>query len=218
MARSSDLSFFMAILRDKTFQAREIRRVIYLATLYLVVTTVMLGVFYHMLLGNLVSGSTPLFFVSEDMQRFNELMPGLATVLGRWIIVMMVVNVIITACVGVYITRKLGQPILAIKRALRDIGNGDLNVRLRETDDREFSDISIALNNAMAQIRMHILTAKQEFSTLQDLKNSAAANDDENELEVVVENCAAALDFFSVHEEQGEDEDVQLNRANEQGL
>jgi len=217
MARSSDLSFFMSILKDKTFQAREIRRVIYLAAIYLVITTIMLGIFYHMLLGKLVAGNTPLFFVSEDMQRFNELMPGLASVLGRWIIVMMIVNVIITACVGVYITRKLGHPILAIKRALRDIGNGDLNVRLRETDDREFSDISIALNNAMAQIRMHILTAKQEFTTLQDFKDNAAANDAENELGVIVENCAAALDFFSVKDTESPNSDSEPQQSGESG-
>lgn len=200
MARSSDSSFLLAILRDKTFQAREIRRVIVLATAYLVITTVLLGIFYHLLLGKLVSGTTPLFFVSEDMQRFNELLPGLASVLGRWIVVMMVVNLLVTGIVGVYITRKLGHPIMAIKRALRDIGKGDLDVRLRETDDREFSDISVALNDAMAQIRMHILQAKQEFSTLQDLQNKSAANDDKNEMESVVENCVAALDFFSVSE------------------
>lgn len=206
MARSSDLSFFKSILHDKTFQAREIRRVIYLATLYLIVTTVLLGIFYHVLLGKLVSGSTPLFFVSEDMQRFNELVPGLASVLGRWILVMLLVNLIVTATVSIFVVRKLGQPILAIKRALRDIGNGDLNVRLRETDDKDFSEICVALNNAMAQIRMHILTAKQEFTTLQNIQDTKAANDEANELESVVENCAAALDFFTVHESKSEAE------------
>ena len=206
MARSSDSSFFMSILRDKTFQAREIRRVIVLATVYLLITTVLLGIFYHLLLGKLVSGNTPLFFVSEDMQRFNELMPGIASVMGRWMVVMLLVNLVVTAVVGIYITRKLGHPIMAIKRALRDIGNGDLDVRLRETDDREFSDISVALNSAMAQIRMHIMTAKQEFSTLQNLHTRDAANDDKNELEVVVENCAAALDFFSVSESSNSDQ------------
>jgi len=215
MARSSDLSFFMAILRDKSFQAREIRRVIVLATLYLIITTVLLGIFYHVLLGKLVSGSTPLFFVSEDMQRFNEVMPGLAAVLGRWITVMLVVNVIMTIGISIYITRKLGQPILAIKRALRDIGNGDLNVRLRETDDREFSDISIALNNAMTQIRMHILTAKQEFSVLQKMQNDSAANDAENKLDTAVDNCVAALDFFTVHE--SEEDDAPRRNVNESG-
>ena len=44
MARSSDSIFPLSILKDKTFQAREIRRVLALATVYLVVTTVLMGV------------------------------------------------------------------------------------------------------------------------------------------------------------------------------
>jgi len=121
MARSSDSNFLLAIVKDKTFQAREIRRVILLATTYLVVTTVLLGIFYHAMLGQLTAGAAPLFFVSEDMQRFNEMVPGLASVLGRWVIVMLIVNVVITVILGVYITRKLGHPLLAIKRALREV-------------------------------------------------------------------------------------------------
>ena len=39
MARSSDSFFLLALIKDKTFQAREIRRVIAFATLYLVITT-----------------------------------------------------------------------------------------------------------------------------------------------------------------------------------
>ncbi len=202
MARSSDSSLLMSVLKDKTFQAREIRRVIILATVYLLITTVMLGIFYHLMLGQLVSGAAPLFFVSEDMQRFNEMVPALGSVLGKWILVMLAVNVVVTSVVSIYITRKLGHPILAIKRALRDIGNGDLDVRLRESDDREFSDISIALNEAMQTIRMHIVAAKQEVAALHKLQEQPAANDDE--FKELVENCSAALEFFSASEARNE--------------
>ena len=37
MARSSDSAFPLSLLRDRTFQAREIRRVVKLSALYLVV-------------------------------------------------------------------------------------------------------------------------------------------------------------------------------------
>ena len=50
MARSSDSFFLLALLKDKTFQAREIRRVIAFATLYLVITTVMLAAMYNQML------------------------------------------------------------------------------------------------------------------------------------------------------------------------
>ena len=72
MARSSDSNFILAILRDKSFQAREIRRVVMLTFLYLAITTVLVGVFYHQMLGRLLDGMAPLLFVSEDMALANE--------------------------------------------------------------------------------------------------------------------------------------------------
>lgn len=196
MARSSDSNFLLALLRDKTFQAREIRRVIMLASLYLVITTVMVGFFYHMILGKLVAGTAPLFFVSEDMALFNEAIPGITAVIGRWIIAMLVVNVIVTVAIGTYILRKLGHPILAIKRALREIGDGDLNVRLRAGDDKDFGEISQALNTAMEKIRDHIALAKSQVGELNELQQSPAAN--ESDIEAAMDNAREALDFFKV--------------------
>lgn len=197
MARSSDSFFLLALIKDKTFQAREIRRVILLATLYLIVTTVLLGIFYHVMIGKLVAGTAPLFFVSEDMQRFNEMVPGLAAVLGRWVIIMLVVNVVITTALSVYITRRLGHPILAIKRALRDISEGDLNVRLRDRDNNDFSEITEGLNKAMKEVRRHIVSAKKEISTLSELQNAPAMN--EAEVKTAINNCKDALDHFKAN-------------------
>ena len=110
MARSSDSFFLLAILKDKTFQAREIRRVIAFASLYLVITTVMLAVMYNQMLGQLVSGNSPMLFVSEDMSLLNEQIPSLGSVLGRWIVMMMVINVVVTTMISMFIIRKLGAP------------------------------------------------------------------------------------------------------------
>jgi len=110
MARSSDSNFILAILRDKTFQAREVRRVIKLSMVYLLVTTVLLGLFYNQMLGDLTSGNSPLLFASEDMNLVNEAIPPLGAVLARWLVVMMGVNVLVTAAVSIYIMRKLGHP------------------------------------------------------------------------------------------------------------
>ena len=194
MARSSDSNFLLALFRDKTFQAREIRRVILLASIYLVITTVLVGIFYHMILGKLIEGAAPLFFVSEDMELFNESLPGLTAVIGRWIVAMLIINVLVTVGIGTYIVRKLGHPILAIKRALREIGEGDLNVRLRESDNNEFGEIADELNNASSRIKKHIAEAKQEMTLLQELKNAPAANS--ADFDRALENCHQALNYF----------------------
>ncbi len=203
MARSSDSSFPLSILRDKTFQAGEIRRVLLLATIYLVITTVLMGLFYHQMLSNLVEGVAPLFFVSEDMALVNEAVPSLTAVLAKWILSMMLINLFVTMALGIYITRKLGQPLLAIKRTLREIGDGNLDVRLRTSDNREFGEISGELTAAMRSIREQIAAAKQEINQA-DEQISQPDNNEVSEIDVdqAVRNCKMALDYFSV--ESGE--------------
>lgn len=209
MARSSDSNFLLAILRDKTFQAREIRRVLAIATLYLVVTTLMMGVIYHQMIGSLVEGVAPLFFVSEDMQLVNEAVPSLSAVLAKWIISMMLVNLLVTVVLGIYITRKLGQPLLAIKRTLREIGNGNLDVRLRESDKNEFGEISGELSSAMRSIREQISAAKEEISSAEEhIQPSNSDAEDQNNVNQALRNCKMALDFFQV-----DDNDNQQDRA-----
>lgn len=194
MARSSDSFFLLALLRDKTFQAREIRRVIAFATLYLVLTTIMLGLFYNQMLGQLVAGKSPMLFVSEDMGMLNEQIPSLSAVLGRWIVMMMLLNILVTSLISVYIIRKLGQPLLAVKRALREIGEGKLNVKMRASDEAEFSELTEALSVAVASINKQIGAAKNEMEHLQELKEQPVANSEE--FDSTLTNCKIALDYF----------------------
>jgi len=202
MARSSDSPFILGLLKDKTFQAREIRRVIVLSLVYLAVTTVLVGVFYHQMLGRLIEGMAPLLFVSEDMDLVNEAVAPLSAVLGKWLIAMLIVNAFITIGVSMFITRRLGQPILAIKRSLREIGNGNLDVRLRESDSRDFGEIANELTTAMQSVRTQISAAKAGIEQVSNLDESA------NEVERnALNECRAALDFFQV--------DIDLNKSND---
>lgn len=203
MARSSDSNFLVALFRDKTLQAREIRRVIGLSLIYLIVTTVLVGFFYHQLLGRFLEGMAPLLFVSEDMALANEAIPALGSVLTKWLIAMLVVNVLITFCLGIYISRTLGRPILAIKRALNEIGNGNLEVKLRSTDSKEFGEICTALNKAMHSIRLQISSAKDnvsEATRLQQANTQANTVAHNGELDIVLDNCREALDFFQTED------------------
>jgi len=186
MARSSDSNFLVSILRDKTFQAREVRRVIKLSLVYLLVTTVLLGLFYNHMLGELTSGSSPLLFASEDMNLVNEAIPPLGAVLVRWMIIMMAVNVVLTASVSIYIMRKLGHPLLAMRRALREVAAGNLDVRLRETDSKDFGDLSNELKAALTVVRNQVADAKSSIEE---------ANGDSD---AALRNVESALNFFQV--------------------
>jgi len=185
MARSSDSLFPLALLRDRTFQAREIRRVMKLAGIYLAATTVLVGVFYHQMLGQLLEGMAPLLFVSEDMALAAEAVPSLGAVLGKWLIAMLALNAIITVALGVYILRKLGAPLLAIKRSLREIGAGNLDVRMRAGDDSEFGELVDELAGAMASVRRHVSAAR-------------AGLDRPDDADAAIADCRAALDWFTL--------------------
>jgi len=196
MARSSDSIFPLALLRDKTFQAAEIRRVLVLSMFYLFATTLIVGLFYNQIIGDLVEGVAPLFFVSEDMNLVNESVPSLTAVVTKWMLAMLLVNVLITVSLSVYIARKLGQPILAIKRSLREIGNGNLDVKLRATDKSDFGEISEELQTAMQSVREQIAAAKQEIAQADE--QSKASDTDKEHMNQAVHNCKMALDFFQV--------------------
>ena len=192
MARSSDSVFPLALLRDRTFQAREVRRVIKLSLIYLAVTTVLVGVFYHQMLGRLLEGMAPLLFVSEDMALAAEAIPSLGSVLGKWMLAMLAINAIITIALGTYIMRKLGQPLLAIKRSLREVAGGNLDVRLRASDDKDFGELAGELSYAMQRVRAHVADAKA------GLENESA--------EDAIADCRTALDWFQADSDSANDE------------
>ncbi len=195
MARSSDAVFPLSLIRDKAFQMRQIRRVLWLTLFFIVQSTLILGIFYHNLLGEIVQGTAPLLFASEDLQRLNDSVPSTTAVMTQWLMVMLLVNAVVTALIGVYIMRKLGNPLLAIRRALSDIGEGNLDVRLRSGDTREFAELSEALNNALEKIQSKIEEAKQETRILDAMEKQPQPSAEE--VESALLNCRNVLSFFN---------------------
>ncbi|MBX2835215.1 MAG: methyl-accepting chemotaxis protein [Gammaproteobacteria bacterium] len=198
MTRSTDSFVLTSLLNGKSFQAREIRRVIKLSLIYLAITTALLGIFYHMMLDRVIKGAAPLLFVSEDTQLINETLPSLSSVLGNWLLVMMAINVVLTIVLGIYITRKLGAPLMAIKRALREMGAGNLDVKLRESDKKEFGELAMELTQALRSVREQIAAAKSEIEAA-----DRASHGDSNleEFDQALRNCKLALDYFQVDTE-----------------
>ncbi len=195
MARSSDAVFPLSLVRDKSFQMRQIRRVLLLTLFFIVQSTIILGIFYHYLLGEMVAGTAPLFFASEDLALLSEAVPSTKEVMMRWVFIMLGVNAIITCAIGIYIMRKLGNPLLAIRRALNELGDGNVDVRLRSGDSQEFSELSDALNRALEQIQGKIEEARQQTRILDTLEQQPRP--DAQEVEQALINCRDVLNFFN---------------------
>ena len=194
MARASDSFFLLAIFRDQTFQMRQVRRVMLLAGFFVLQSTLVLWVFYHYLLGEMVAGTAPMLFASDELQRLNSQIPELTSVLGRWIIIMLLINVLLTAVVAFYIMRKLGSPLLAIKRVLNEIAGGNLDVRLRSGDSGEFAEIVEALNGAVSCMQEKIGDAQLTVDSV-DLENVSTSADNDR-VQQALTDCKQALAYF----------------------
>jgi len=194
MARSSDAVFPLSLIKDKAFQMHQIRRVLWLTLFFIVQSTIVLGILYHFLLGEIVQGTAPLLFASEDLQLLTESVPTTKDVMMRWVFVMLGVNALITGAIGIYIMRKLGNPLLAMKRALNEIGDGNLDVRLRSGDSTEFAELSDALNRALEQVQGKVEEARQQTRILDTLEQQPGT--DPKEVEQALSNCRDVLSFF----------------------
>ncbi|ASJ75908.1 methyl-accepting chemotaxis protein [Granulosicoccus antarcticus] len=194
MARSSDARFPMSLIRDKNFQMRQIRRVFLLSLFFIVQSTLVLGVFYYTFLGNLVAGNAPLLFASEDMRAMADSVPDMGNVLGKWVLVMLLINGLVTTAIAVYILRRLGSPILAIRRALNEVGDGNLDVRLRSNDAKEFSELCEALNRAMEQVQGKIGEARALTRVIDTLENQPPP--DAAQVHQAMVECRDVLSYF----------------------
>lgn len=209
MARSSDAAFPLSLIRDKAFQMRQIRRVLLLTLFFIVQSTLVLGIFYHTFLGNLVAGNAPLLFASEDMGAMADVVPPLGTVLSQWMVAMLLINAVITTGIAVYILRKLGNPLLAIKRALNEIGDGNLSVRLRVNDSREFGELCEALNRALDQVHGKISEARELTRVIESLEDQPTP-DDKDVLKAMTE-CRDVLSYFDQKPAENDDSQTRDN-------
>jgi len=198
MARSSDAVFPLSLFRDKAFQLGQIRRVIWLTLFFIVQSTLILGVFYYFLLGDIVDGTAPLLFTSEDMAMLNEQIPTVTSVMMRWLAIMLVINAIVTCAIAVYVIRKLGNPILAMHRALNELGDGNLNVRLRKGDSKEFNELYMAMNRATTNIQLQVESARAETDIVEELEAQPGPNTgaDADQAIDALEKCRNVLSFF----------------------
>jgi len=133
-------------------------------------------------------------FASEDMRGVGDAIPSMSSVLGWWLVVMLAINGLVTGCIAVYVLRKLGNPILAIRRALNEIGDGNLSVRLRTGDNREFNELCVALNRALEQIHGKISEARNLTKVLDDLEDQPMP--DEKKVREAMQECRDVLKYF----------------------
>ena len=113
---------------------------------------------------------------------------------------MLCVNALSMLCIGIYLVRKLGNPILAIRRALDEIAAGNLNVRLRQGDANEFTELYVSLNEALEQVQQKVEAAREETRIVSPPATDQASDVDSRptvaDVEQALMNCRNVLSFF----------------------
>ena len=213
MARSSDAAFPLSLVRDKTFQLRQVRRVLSLAAFFIVQSTLLLGVFWHNLLGEVVAGNAPLLFASEDLRLLADRIPSTGAVMGEWLVAMLALNAVVTGALCLWILRRLGNPILAIRRALNEIGDGNLEVRLRTGDSKEFSELTVALNRALEEVQSRIAEARELTRVLDGLDDQPPP--DEQSVRTALAECRDVLSWFDTRAANSDAGGVQGDRRSD---
>ena len=173
---------------------RQIRRVALLAAFFTLQSTLLLGAFHHELLGRLVEGNAPLVFASEDIGSLAARVPATGEAMGRWLVIMLALNALATVGIGTWIVRRLGNPILAMRRVLDEIGDGHLDVRLRVGDAKEFDELATALNRALAAVQTHVSEARAATALLDAMDDQPTP--DAAALRGALERCRERLDWF----------------------
>lgn len=196
MARSSDAVFPLSLLRDRSFQLQQIRRLLWLTLFFVVQSTLLLGFLYHQLLGDLVTGTAPLLFAAEELAALDQQVPATGDVMLRWLLLVLGMNALSMLCIGVYLMRKLGNPLLAMRRALDEIAAGNLNVRLRAGDADEFSELTVSLNDALEQVQQKIEAVREETRILNAAPPGEQRRPTAADIEQALSNCRNVLSFF----------------------
>ena len=166
----------------------------------------MLGIFYHAFLGNVVAGNAPMLFASEDLGSLAEAVPPMSTVLSQWLIVLLLINAVVSTGIAIYIIRKLANPLLAIKRVLNEIGDGNLEARLRVGDSREFGELSEALNRALEQVHCKIKEARELTRVIDTLEDQPMSDD--AALRTAMIRCRDVLSYFDARHAENDESSV----------
>lgn len=178
---------------EKSFHARQLRRLFFLTVLVLLVYTIIFGVFYSYIVDKLLSSQIANDLLPEELMELSSIIPGVRETLIWSIIVIMLLNIVMTLIVGVIITHKLASPLYHFKMAAKKMGEGRLDVSIHLNRGDEFKDLAKDLNSAIARIQLMIMAVKENVLVLEselDLKHL------DKRLKDAIDGCHEALTYF----------------------
>ncbi|MEM7468871.1 MAG: HAMP domain-containing protein [Pseudomonadota bacterium] len=180
------------LFEEQGLHISALRKVLLLCGVFVIASTVTVAVFHYQLIGHIADGAGPMLFIPDEYHRMFQDLPAVGDIIGRWLIIMLVINTIIVGGITYYVVEKLGRPLVLLKRYTNALGDGQLNVDLDSSEDHELREITETLNQATARIQLMVMALKENLTILEDEDQSY----NKMQRQQALEGCRAALDYF----------------------
>ncbi len=185
--------WWRTIALEPQFYKRQLSRLLLLAFITVVLSSVVLAYFYNNMISLLMSSESSLQYLPDELEHLSDSLPGLFNTLLIWIAVLSVVTGITTVFTGIFMLTRLAGPLYRLKKAVARLGEGDLSIHVVLRDGDEFDDLADDLNGAAARIQLMVMACKENLAIIETLQ----AEDIQNErLQQSIDGVRHALTYF----------------------
>ena len=186
------ISWKTLLFEEPGLHTSAIRKVLMLSAAFVLLSTGIVAVFHYQLVSQVTAGSGPMLFIPDEMQAVYDSLPGVSDIVGRYLAIMLGLNLVVVGAIVYYAIHKLGRPLVLLRRYIHALGEGQLDIDIQLAKNDELNDIADSLSEATARIHMMILAIKDNV----DLLESQADQADPQTISIVVDGCRAALAYF----------------------
>ena len=152
-----------------------------------------------------VSLDSPDWAVVTEMPVAEAFAPVRASAIGSTIVVLVVA--LLSGVVGVFVARRLAQPLLDLTETAVQIAGGDINLEAKVAGNLEVNQLATAFNNMTAQLRSFIDTLEQRVADrTRALEISGNVSrqlsnilDRDKLVQAVVEQVKESFDYYHAH-------------------
>ena len=177
----------------KKFRNQQILRLMAMLFASSIVTSFVLVEMYFQITDIWSNTDLPVYFSPEASEHLNATFPTLTSTLGKWLAVVLGLNLLLLGIAGGLITYRLAKPLYLLHRAVQEIGDGKLHTDIKLGKGADLHSLADSLNSAVSKIQLMIMTLQQEIEHFEGLAENQPPSEELNQL---IDNSKLALEYF----------------------
>ena len=174
-------------------------KVLLLALLCCLISALQFALFYDRILEELASLLT-FQLLPQELAAINARLPDTLSALLAWGIPLVLINCVLAALAGFWLSRRIAGPVIAIRNHLEKVGNGNLNDPLVLRQGDEMQEVADTLNQAVSKLQVMVWGIKTNLETLEALQRQHPSLQQQQQLDSIKMN----LEWFDTLEQQDE--------------